>query len=113
MLSSRSEFVGGGTFFASLGRAVSPPRGHCALFEGRALHGGEPIVQGTRYILAAFLYLDRRSGDDANPQLLQPVCVDDADSPCPWEENGPRPKKPRLFGEASEKAPAFSFGFFS
>jgi hypothetical protein len=51
-------FVGGGTFFADLGRALSPAVGHAIAFDGHALHGGEPIVQGTRYIIAAFLFVD-------------------------------------------------------
>ena len=27
-------------------------------FEGSLFHGGEPIVRGTRYVIAAFLYVD-------------------------------------------------------
>lgn len=51
------EFEGGGTFFADLRRSLSPPVGHLVAFHGRALHGGEPIVSGVRYIVAAFLYV--------------------------------------------------------
>ena len=51
-------FAGGGTYFADLRRALSPPVGHVIAFDGRALHGGEPIVRGTRYIVAAFLYVE-------------------------------------------------------
>jgi hypothetical protein len=52
------RYSGGGTYFAALRRAVRPKMGCCALFDGRALHGGAPTTAGTRYILAAFLYLD-------------------------------------------------------
>ena len=51
-------FAGGGTYFADLRRALSPGVGHVIAFDGRALHGGEPIVRGTRYIVAAFLYVE-------------------------------------------------------
>ena len=58
-------FRGGGTYFADLRRAVSPSVGHVIAFEGHALHGGEPIVQGTRYIIAAFLHVvDVQEADD-------------------------------------------------
>ena len=58
-------FRGGGTYFADLRRAVSPSVGHVIAFEGHALHGGEPIVQGTRYIIAAFLHVvDEERGEE-------------------------------------------------
>ena len=53
-------FVGGGTFFAGLRTALSPGVGHVIAFDGHALHGGEPIVHGTRYIIAAFLFVQRQ-----------------------------------------------------
>ena len=55
-------FRGGGTYFADLRRAISPSVGHVIAFEGHALHGGEPIVQGTRYIIAAFLHVVEGEG---------------------------------------------------
>lgn len=61
-------FVGGGTFFADLRRAVSPPIGHVIAFDGRALHGGEPIVRGTRYIVAAFLYVEDDEPEEPDAQ---------------------------------------------
>ena len=65
-------FAGGGTYFADLQRALSPPVGHVVAFDGRALHGGEPIVRGTRYIIAAFLYVeDEDAATDG--EVLQPA----------------------------------------
>jgi len=51
-------FCGGGTYFAGLRRSLCPGVGHVIAFDGAALHGGEPIVHGTRYIIAAFLFVD-------------------------------------------------------
>ena len=53
--------MGGGTFFPHLGRAARPDRGHAVAFRGDLRHAGEPTTSGTRYIVAAFLYLDRDS----------------------------------------------------
>ena len=46
-LNVNAEFVGGGTYFGALGRALRPEKGHVVAFDGALLHGGEPIVQGT------------------------------------------------------------------
>lgn len=66
-------FAGGGTFFADLRRAISPPVGHVIAFDGHALHGGEPVVRGTRYIVAAFLYIDAAEGGGEEPSRAPPV----------------------------------------
>jgi uncharacterized membrane protein YgcG len=59
-LNRQSEYDGGGTYFGPLGRSVRPPMGALVAFHGgRVLHGGEPVVRGTRYVLAAFLYVRR------------------------------------------------------
>lgn len=56
-LNRDSEYDGGGTYFGPLGRSVRPPMGSLIAFHGgRILHGGEPVIRGTRYVLAAFLY---------------------------------------------------------
>lgn len=60
-LSPAAAYVGGGTFFPHLGRAARPDRGHAVAFRGDLRHAGEPTTSGTRYIVAAFLYLDRDS----------------------------------------------------
>ena len=57
-LNSADEFAGGGTYFADLDTSLCPPVGHVVAFEGGLFHAGEPIVRGTRYIIAAFLYVE-------------------------------------------------------
>ena len=56
-LALNDGFVGGGTHFAELGETIQPGVGQAVIFHGRTLHGGEPVVAGERYIIAAFLYL--------------------------------------------------------
>eukprot|EP01034_Spumella_vulgaris_P021375 gene21376-27405_t len=56
-LNDRGEYAGGGTYFAALDTALRPDKGHVLSFCGELLHGGDPIVSGTRYILAIFLLL--------------------------------------------------------
>ena len=56
-LNARTEFVGGGTFFAESCSVLCPDAGHLVAFSGETRHGGEPITAGVRYIIAAFLYL--------------------------------------------------------
>jgi hypothetical protein len=85
-------FVGGGTFFAALGRAVSPPIGHVIAFDAEALHGGEPIVRGTRYIIAAFLYVEESAGGAADGAAEQTAA--ERSAPPPLEALFPQ-KRPR------------------
>ena len=68
-------YSGGGTFFYDLKRSFSPPKGGMVSFCGdQCLHGGNPVIEGTRYIIAIFLYLDE--------DLAAPVrIVKDCDSP--------------------------------
>jgi len=69
-INAESDFVGGGTRFrmtvegASTERntevedvVVCPAKGHVVSFLSKCLHAGEPITSGTRYIIAAFLYI--------------------------------------------------------
>ena len=56
-LNARTEFTGGGTYFAESRTVVCPDAGHLVAFSGETRHGGEPISAGVRYIIAAFLYL--------------------------------------------------------
>ena len=73
-MNDASEFTGGGTYFVPLGESILPGIlliftgstlvltrpclgiGHALSFNGNIMHGGAPIVSGTRYILAVFLY---------------------------------------------------------
>jgi predicted 2-oxoglutarate/Fe(II)-dependent dioxygenase YbiX len=51
------NYEGGGTYFFDLQETVRPEAGSALAFRGdQMLHGGQPVTQGTRYILAAFLY---------------------------------------------------------
>jgi len=119
-LNPHSDFAGGGTYFGALRRAVSPAVGHGVLFEGRALHGGEPIAGAgaTRYVLAAFFYLDTTAGATAGEGSGQGGARARADRE-PWdeEEEGTLFKRQK-FLEANRQSDtgsaraSFSFGFF-
>lgn len=53
------SYSGGGTFFYDLQQSVNAPKGGMVSFRGNhCLHGGNPVLSGTRYIIAIFLYLD-------------------------------------------------------
>ena len=70
------EYDGGGTYFWEMRRAIRPPKGSLIAFDGgKLLHGGEPVVAGTRYILAAFLYLKNARACERNVAIehLHPV----------------------------------------
>ena len=101
-LNAKSEFVGGGTYFAALRRALSPEAGHAVVFDGRILHGGEPIVAGTRYIIAAFLHVERDDEAELAPPRSRPRCAGCA--PIFVKEKAAEP---------GEEAAGFSFGFDS
>jgi hypothetical protein len=60
---SAQGYVGGGTYFADLGRAIRVPAGHMLSFHGDVLHGGDPVLRGCRYILAVFLYISCDNAD--------------------------------------------------
>ncbi len=61
-LNARSEFTGGGTFFADCRTVICPDVGHVVAFPGDTWHGGEPITAGVRYIIACFLFLGPDDG---------------------------------------------------
>ena len=64
-LNDPSEYVGGGTYFRGIDRAVDvPAAGHAVLFPGKVEHGGHPITKGVRYIIVLFMGYDanRMSG---------------------------------------------------
>jgi hypothetical protein len=63
VLALNDDFQGGGTYFYHHDTTVPLQAGEMLSFRGdRLQHGGEALVQGTRYILAVFLYHD----DDGN-----------------------------------------------
>lgn len=65
-LNGLDEYRGGGTFFPSLGRALRPAKGHALSFRGSILHGGDPIIEGVRYIIACFCYADSEDVDESD-----------------------------------------------
>lgn len=56
-LNSIDEYAGGGTYFDCLNGAIRPTRGQILAFDGNLLHGGDPLLTGTRYIVAIFLFM--------------------------------------------------------
>lgn len=55
------NFKGGGTYIAKLGKSIKPSLGGLLSFRGnRLLHGGDVVVEGTRYIIAVFCYACKR-----------------------------------------------------
>lgn len=56
-LNGTDEYDGGGTFIAKLNESLRPSLGGVLSFRGDQLvHGGDPVVGGTRYIIVAFCY---------------------------------------------------------
>ena len=47
--------LGGGTSFEAADTTLRPRQGEMLSHFGRLRHAGEPVVQGTRYILAGFV----------------------------------------------------------
>jgi len=98
-LNSLSDYDGGGTYIASIKRAVRPSKGGALSFRGdELLHGGDPVVSGRRYIIVAFCYVCKQE------RLLEEV---------------PKLKKMKLDGlfhkpdnkNDSKTGGSFSFGF--
>lgn len=56
-LNNIQEYDGGGTYFLDLDDSIRPDIGHVLSFQGDLYHAGEPLLSGTRYIIAAFLLL--------------------------------------------------------
>ena len=48
-------YEGGGTRIEALGRSIVIPTGHALLHPSALRHGGEPISEGVRWVLVAFL----------------------------------------------------------
>ena len=58
-LNDRSQYEGGGTFFAALDQAVNCDTGGLVVFPGALYHAGAPTTRGRRYVIVAFLFEDR------------------------------------------------------
>jgi hypothetical protein len=57
-LNPSCEFEGGGTWFASLDRAIKIDQGEIVCHSSALLHGGHGITSGKRYILVGFVILE-------------------------------------------------------
>merc|ERR1712238_29608 len=66
--SLNDDFDGGGSYVYNLKTSIIPPTGGMVSFLGnQCLHGGSPVTNGFRFILAIFLYLD----DDLSYQKIE------------------------------------------
>ena len=63
-LNDLSEYEGGGTSFRALGGdelgAIRSPKGHLMAHSSALMHGGHPLVSGTRYILVVFVTMESK-----------------------------------------------------
>ena len=65
-----NDFVGGGTYFLNTQKKVTSNIGDVVIFCGKNKHMGLEITEGTRYILAGFLSLNKNSYcDDMDPNI--------------------------------------------
>jgi len=63
-LNDTVEYKGGGTYIAKLRKSIRPSIGSMLSFRGDTLlHGGDPVVEGTRFIIVAFCYLEEYCND--------------------------------------------------
>ena len=111
------DFDGGGSYIYDLNRSIDPPTGAMVSFLGsKCLHGGNPVTRGVRFILAIFLYLDKKV---AHNPLRQ------RDKNAPVKKNEHKRKEETIHGKNdvskrskkadelhSEKGGGFSFSFF-
>ena len=63
-LNDHDEYTGGGTLFHSHDVIVRPSVGNFVAFKSALLHAGAPILNGKRYIIAVFLYLEDPTSTD-------------------------------------------------
>ena len=56
-LSNISDYKGGGTMLADIGRVVRLEKGEFLLHPGSMVHGGMDITEGTRFLLVTFAHL--------------------------------------------------------
>ncbi|KAJ1454873.1 hypothetical protein M885DRAFT_497906 [Pelagophyceae sp. CCMP2097] len=66
-LNAAEDFQGGGVFFEASGSTLGCGVGHAVAFSSSLRHGGAPITEGRRYILALFVYLETDPTDSIRP----------------------------------------------
>jgi hypothetical protein len=98
VLALNDDYQGGGTYFYDQDTTIRLQTGEMLSFRGDRLeHGGEALAQGTRYIMAVFLYHD-----------------DDSDDNDGRDQRGPkRPSSEitHLFQESKQQKTGFTFNF--
>lgn len=103
-LNSMSEYDGGGTYVASLKRAVRLQIGGALSFRGdQLLHGGDPVVEGRRYIIVAFCYVSKPSSSKSHDAAKKKIKLDGIFKTAKPEKNDGDPK------QTSEGGFSFSF----
>jgi len=116
--SLNDDFDGGGSYVYNLKTSIIPPTGGMVSFLGnQCLHGGSPVTNGVRFILAIFLYLD----DDLSYQKNRKKKIHESLS---FSSNDKERKKiPDMIGDDDKKrskrfkklggiGEGFSFSFF-
>jgi predicted 2-oxoglutarate/Fe(II)-dependent dioxygenase YbiX len=77
VLALNDDYEGGGTYFYDRKATIRPEAGSVLAFRGdQMLHGGEPVTQGKRYILAAFLYQEANKSAVKNRSLVSDTLRD-------------------------------------
>jgi Tfp pilus assembly protein PilF len=59
-MTPQDEYKGGGTFYEHMDSILPMDVGHGTFRPGSVRHGGQKVLQGTRYILGAFLLIEDR-----------------------------------------------------
>ena len=79
-LNGPRDYKGGGTYFYDTNQVFRIEKGHILCFRGDlVLHGGEAVSEGTRLIIAAFLYHD----DNIASKYSSPECGKKEKRACP------------------------------
>ena len=95
VLALNDDYEGGGTYFFDYDETIRPHAGSVLIFRGDDMpHGGLPVTKNVRFILAVFLYYDKRASKSA-PNI------------CGSSENGMQ----RAFRDAKKQKTGFSFDF--
>jgi hypothetical protein len=73
VIALNEEYEGSGTVFYDINKTIRLLRGQVLFFRGDTIyHGGDSITNGTRYIIAVFLYHDDDKDNVGDPSLDSP-----------------------------------------
>ena len=114
-LNENWEYIGGGTYFTDLKRSIRPNMGHVVTFHGHLVHGGDPIIKGTRYIIAAFFALVHNKSQSTSARYLQDMTSNTVLAKCFQEfKNGESQieNSNNVDHKAEDSSGTFSFSFF-